>query len=160
MTTGTTTEASPPDLTAAIGSGMTAAVPFARTLGVVFREISPDHAVVVLPDRGDLHNHVGGPHAGVLFSLAETASGAVVLAAFGTGLDRWTPLAYHAEASYRAVATGEVSAEATLGRPADEVRAEFDATGKAKFPVSVTVRDAAETITTEVTVTWALRANR
>ena len=43
-----------------------------------------------LPDEADRHNHVGGPHAAMIFGLGETASGAVGLAAFGR-LRAWRP---------------------------------------------------------------------
>ena len=49
---------------------------FARTLCLEFGHISPERAVVVLPDRPELHNHLAGPHAGAIFSAGETATGA------------------------------------------------------------------------------------
>ena len=72
-------------------------------------------AVCVLPDREDLHNHVGGPHAGALFALGETASGAVVLGAFADQLGRATPLAVRADIAYQKLARGDVTATARLG---------------------------------------------
>lgn len=47
-----------------IGDLLAATVPMARTLCLEFGEITPDCAVVRLPDQADFHNHVGGPHAG------------------------------------------------------------------------------------------------
>ena len=49
-----------------------------------------------------------------MFTLGETASGAVVLAAFGQLLDRAVPLAVRAEIAYRKLAMGPVLATARL----------------------------------------------
>ncbi|HVA59615.1 MAG TPA: DUF4442 domain-containing protein [Mycobacteriales bacterium] len=146
------------------GEMLLSLVPFARTLGVSFDEVSAGRAVARLPDRTDLHNHVGGPHAGVLFSLGETASGAVILAAYADLIERALPVAAGGEIRYRAIAQGEVTAEAVPQRGRAEVLAELDAaaagTGKPpRIPVAVTIRDLAGNTTAEMSVTWALRPN-
>lgn len=142
-----------------VGEMLAATVPMARTLQLEFLETSPEQAVVALPDRSDFHNHVGGPHAGAMFTLGESASGAVVLAAFGDQLSRAVPLAVGAEISYRKLAMGRVTATATLGRPAAEVVAELDAGRRPEFPVSVALRRADGAVTGEMTVVWTLRPN-
>ena len=144
-------------------SGMTPlldVVPFARTLGIRFESVTPTSAVAVLPDTAEHHNHLGGPHAGALFTLAETASGAIVLAAFSSALDRAVPLAVRATIKYQKLAMGTVSAHASLQRPADAVLAELDAGQRPEFDVLVTLRNAEGTPTAEMTVTWTLRPNR
>jgi acyl-coenzyme A thioesterase PaaI-like protein len=163
-----------------VAAGILDAVPFARTLGVEFVELAPDGAggfrvVVRLPDSAATHNHVGGPHAGAMFTLGETASGAVVLAAFGHLLDRAVPLAVRADIAYRRLAMGPVRATARLARPAADVTAEFDAGTRPEFPVLIEIgteegggtggRSAAGegtgtgvgTVTAEMSVVWTLR---
>ncbi|WP_329106732.1 DUF4442 domain-containing protein [Micromonospora sp. NBC_01699] len=145
-----------------IAAGMLEAVPFVRTLGVEFVEIAPDGAdgvrvTVRLPDSPATHNHVGGPHAGALFTLGETASGAVVLTAFGALLDRAVPLTVTADIAYRKLALGPVRATARLGRPATEVIAEFDAGTRPEFPVRVEIGTEDGEPTAEMTVLWTLR---
>lgn len=142
-----------------IGEMMTATVPMARTLGLQFLETTSDRAVVALPDQGDYHNHVGGPHAGAMFTLAESASGAIVLAAFGDQLSRAVPLAVRAEIGYRKLAMGEVTATAELGRPAAEVVAELDAGERPEFPVHVAIRREDGAVTGEMSIVWTLRPN-
>ncbi|GHC33544.1 DUF4442 domain-containing protein [Streptomyces cinnamoneus] len=143
-----------------IGEAMAATVPMARTLNLVFEETTAERAVVRLPDQPDYHNHVGGPHAGAMFTLAESASGAIVLAAFGDQLSRAVPLAVRAEIGYKKLAMGPVTATAELGRPAADVVAELDAGERPEFPVrvSITREDGAET--GEMTVVWTLRPNK
>lgn len=143
-----------------VADGLLRAVPFARTLGFEIVEIAGGsdgvRAVVRLPDSPATHNHVGGPHAGAMFTLGETASGAVVLAAFGDLLDRAVPLAVRADIAYKRVAMGEVRATARLARPAHEVAAELAAGLRPEFPVVVEIGND-EGVTAEMTVTWTLR---
>ncbi|CAM5314528.1 hypothetical protein SPURM210S_00989 [Streptomyces purpurascens] len=90
---------------------LAATVPMARTLNLEFLETTPERAVVSLPDQSDYHNHVGGPHAGAMFTLGESASGAIVLAAFGTSSPRAVPLAVSAEIAYKKLAMGAVDGD-------------------------------------------------
>ncbi|MGV9566809.1 DUF4442 domain-containing protein [Streptomyces sp. NPDC003480] len=142
-----------------IGEMLAATVPMARTLKLEFLETTPEKAVVALPDQSDFHNHVGGPHAGAMFTLGESASGAIVLAAFGDQLSRAVPLAVSAEIAYKKLAMGPVTATATLGRPAAEVVAELDAGRRPEFPVLIAIQRGDGAVTGEMTVVWTLRPN-
>ena len=143
-----------------VPESMTAAVPWVRTCGIEFREVTADRAVTALPDQPGLHNHVGGPHAAMIFGLAETASGALGLAAFGSTAERAVPLVVSSTVRYLALARGPLTAEAVLTRPAAEVIAELDAGRRPEFTVDVTVRDAAGTATSAVSVVWTLKPLR
>ncbi|MFE7353239.1 DUF4442 domain-containing protein [Streptomyces sp. NPDC057543] len=142
-----------------VGEMLAATVPMARTLNLEFLETTAERAVVRLPDQADYHNHVGGPHAGAMFTLAESASGAIVLAAFGDQLSRAVPLAVKAEIGYKKLAKGVVTATATLGRPVAEVIAELDEGMRPEFPVAIEIRRADGAVTGEMTVVWTLRSN-
>src|SRR6478735_2533211 len=109
-----------------LGELLAATVPMVRTLNLQYLETTPERAVLSLPDQAEYHNHVGGPHAGAMFTLAESASGAIVLAAFGDQLGRAVPLPTVGEISFKKLARGVVTATATLGRPVTEVIAELD----------------------------------
>lgn len=141
-------------------AGLRAAIPFNGTIGVEYVEVGGERAVLRLPDRPDLHNHVAGPHAGAMFTLGEAASGAVVMAVFGDLLSRATPLAAGAEIAYKRLAMGPVTATAVLGRSRQEVVAELDEGATPQFPVTVTLATDDGTVTGEMTVRWALRPNR
>jgi acyl-coenzyme A thioesterase PaaI-like protein len=143
-----------------IGEMLAATVPMARTLNLEFLETTAQRAVVLLPDQPDFHNHVGGPHAGAMFTLAESASGAIVLAAFGDQLDRAVPLAVRAEIAYSKLAKGPVTATAELGRPAAEVVAALDKGERPEFPVEISLTRADGDETARMTVVWTLRPNR
>jgi uncharacterized protein (TIGR00369 family) len=129
------------------------------TLNLEFAETTAERAVVVLPDQPAFHNHLGGPHAGAMFTLAESASGAIVLTAFGDQLGRAVPLAVSAEIAYVKLAKGTVTATAELGRPVADVVAELDAGGRPEFPVQVSVRRADGAETARMSIIWTLRPN-
>ena len=101
----------------AIAQGMTQAVPFAGHLGLEITSIGEGEAVVVLPERAELTNHVGSQHAGALFTVAETASGAAFVGAFAERMGEVTPLARSAEISYEKIAKGPIEAKARSPSP-------------------------------------------
>lgn len=136
-------------------------VPFVKTLGLEYLELDASRAVLRMRDEPTFHNHVGGPHAGAMFTLAESASGAVVIGSFEDLLPTVTPLAASATITYVRLAKGAVTAEAVLGRPAQDVRAELAETGETvQFPVQVTLRTEDGRTNAEMTISWALRPNR
>ncbi|MFI2642538.1 DUF4442 domain-containing protein [Streptomyces sp. NPDC018610] len=142
-----------------IGEMLAATVPMVRTLKLEYLETTPERAVLALPDEEDYRNHVGGPHAGAMFTLGESASGAVVLAAFGDQLSRAVPLPVDARIAFKKLALGPVKATATLGRPIADVVAELDEGRRPEFPVSVLIERQDGAVTSEMTVVWTLRPN-
>lgn len=134
-------------------------VPMVGTLDLEFVELTPTTAVMVLPDQKPYHNHLGGPHAGAMFTLAESASGALVLSNFGDRLDTVTPLAVSAEIRYLAVAMGPVTATARMTRTAEEVLAELAEGKRPEFAVDIDL-SAGGSQTGQMTVVWTLRPNR
>ncbi|MBW4719823.1 DUF4442 domain-containing protein [Saccharothrix obliqua] len=143
-----------------VADAMKQAVPWVKTSGVEFSEVTGDRVVAGLPDDPATHNHVAGPHAAMIFGLGETASGAVAMAAFGPHMAKATPLVVRSEIHYRKLALGALRAEAVLGRPVAEVVAELDAGARPEFPVHVTITNAEGVPTAEMVVVWTLRPNR
>ena len=143
-----------------VGVAMQQAVPWVGTVGVEFGEITAERVVTRIPDAPGLRNHVGGPHAAMIFGLGETASGAVALATFADVMDRVTALPVRSEIAYQKIARGPLTAVAQLGRPAADVLAELDEGSRPEFPVDVSISDADGQETTRMTVVWTLRPNR
>lgn len=145
----------------AIRTLMPQLVPFVAHLGIEYDALDADRAVCSLRDEPTFHNHVGGLHAGAMFTLAETASGALVIAGFEDLINTGTtPLAAQATITYTRLAQGRVTATATMGRTTEEIRAELAETGRTvQFPVEVVLStDAGET--GRMTISWALRPPR
>jgi len=144
----------------AIAEGMTQAVPFAAFLGLEITEVSAGEAVVLLPQRAELTNHVGSQHAGALFTVAEAASGAAFVGAFAERLGEITPLARRAEISYEKIAKGPIEARSKLSVPAAEALATLDAEGKVEFPCEIELVDGSGTLVATATVGWHVRLNK
>jgi len=144
----------------AIAKGMTMAIPFAGHLGVTVTSMAEGEATALLPEGDELKNHVGSQHAGALFSVAETASGAAFVAAFAERMGEVTPLARSAEIAYEKIAKGPIEAKATLGLPKDEALATLDRDGKVEFPCQVLLTDADGTQVASATVNWHVRLNK
>ena len=140
----------------AIKESLPSMVPMVGTLDLAFMELTADSAIMKLPDQPAFRNHLGGPHAGAMFTLGESASGALVLANFADRLESVIPLAVSAEIRYRAVAMGEVTAEARmLATPVDVLKS-LDEGERPEFDIHIgftsTGRD-----TGQMSVTWTLK---
>jgi acyl-coenzyme A thioesterase PaaI-like protein len=144
----------------AIAQGMTQAVPFAGYLGLDITNVAAGEAVVVLPERAELTNHVGSQHAGALFTVAEAASGAAFVGAFAERMGEVTPLARSAEISYEKIAKGPIEARARLAVPAEEALATLDSAGKVEFPCEIELADGSGTQVATATVHWHVRLNK
>ena len=144
----------------AIAEGMTQAVPFAGHLGLGITRVGEGEAVVRLPDRVELTNHVGSQHAGALFTVAETASGAAFVGAFAERLGEVTPLARQADITYEKIAKGTIEATATLGIAKDDALATLDADGKVEFPCEVALTDESGNQVATATIRWHVRLNK
>ncbi len=144
----------------AIAQGMTEAVPFAGHLGLEITSVGAGEAVVLLPDRAELANHVGSQHAGALFTVAEAASGAAFVGAFAERLGEITPLARGAEISYEKIANGPIEATARLGVPREGALATLDAEGRVVFPCEVELADSEGRRVATATIQWHVRLNQ
>jgi acyl-coenzyme A thioesterase PaaI-like protein len=144
----------------AIAQGMTQAVPFAGYLGLEVTEVREGEALVVLPERPELTNHVGSQHAGALFTAAEAASGAAFVGAFAERMGEITPLARSADIAYEKIARGPIEASATLGLPKNEALATLDREGKVEFPCEVVLTDGDGTQVAVATIRWHVRLNQ
>jgi acyl-coenzyme A thioesterase PaaI-like protein len=143
----------------AIAAGIPQAVPFAGYLGLEITSVGEGEAVVLLPERQELTNHVGSQHAGALFTAAEAASGAAFLGAFAERLGEIRPLTRSAEISYEKIANGPVEARATLGVSAAKALETLDAEGKVVFPCEIVLTDSDGRQVASATVQWHVQLN-
>lgn len=127
-------------------------------LGVRAESIGRSRVVASLPDAAYLHNHVGGPHAGALFSVAESAAALMSGVVFGDLVGEYVLLVKDAQIHYRKLLRGTPYAEARFTGDEGAVRAALAENGRASFTIDVTIRDAAGTETGSMTATMALRA--
>lgn len=140
-----------------IAKSMGTAVPYIGHMGIEVTAIEEGAATAVLPDRPELHNHVGSQHAGALFGVAETASGAAFVGAFAARMGDLTPLARSAQISYLKVARGPIEAKAKLALPAADALATLDADGRVDFSVEVEMTDPEGRAVATATVDWNVK---
>lgn len=132
-------------------------VPMVGTLNIEYLELNADHALLRMEDQPAYHNHIGGIHAGAMFTLAETASGAIVLAEFGEMFDKLVPLAVEAKIRYLKPAMGSLTAEAVMDSTVADVLGQLDSGKRPEFTITVAIRNADGVQTGEMVILWTLK---
>ena len=133
--------------------------PFHATLGAKVVAIDHRSATLTLDCPEGLRNHLGGPHAGALFGLAETAAASVLLSVFDDLVRKGVlPVIKSAEIRYQRIAIGVVTAMATFAGDEQQVRAEVAEHGKSTFPVDVVITDSHGTQTTVMRAEMVLKS--
>lgn len=135
-------------------------LPFVRLLGISIDEIGAGTSKVSLPDDPKLHNHLGTQHAGALFTLAETASGAAMAGGFAELILGLRPVAKESRIQYQKVARGATRAEGRVPGDLVALKAQLAQDGKVAFPVAVDIFDSEGTLAAQVTVDWYLSRKR
>ena len=140
-----------------LGAAMAASVPFVATVGYQIIGIDGDDVTVTLPNRHQLHNHIGTAHAAAAFGAAETATGAVLLNAIGDRLGQVVPVLKDAQIKYTAPAAGVVSAVAKPRQnPSQAIDACLDE-GRALLDVDCVLYSEDGSVNAESAFTWYLR---
>lgn len=135
-------------------------VPMASTLNLEFGELNSTTAIATMPDQKPFHNHVGGPHAGAMFTLAESATGVLIFHNFGDVFDKATPLAVESTIKYLKLAMGPVTATATMGTPVEQVLQELEDGKRPEFDINVSIADEQGVETGQMVILWTLKPNR
>ncbi|UUZ56494.1 PaaI family thioesterase [Massilia sp. H-1] len=81
-------------------------LPFVQLLGIKIDAIGNGTSEVSMPADPKLNNHLGTSHAGALFTLAETASGAAMAGGFADLILGLRPVAKESRIQYQKVAKG------------------------------------------------------
>jgi acyl-coenzyme A thioesterase PaaI-like protein len=136
-----------------------ALVPFIGTVGLTIDEVGEGTATASLASRREVHNHIGTVHAGALYTVGESATGAVVLGLFGHLLPNVFIALKGATVAHSKAREGDLLATATLDGEPKALREAYDATGKADFSVDVVFTVEGTEVAT-VRYTWAVRAPR
>lgn len=132
-------------------------VPFARHAGVVVEEVAEGAATAALAETATSVNHIGSQHAGALFTLGETASGAAMAGLFADRLLAIRPLATQATIAYRKIAKGRIVGRARVqGDPAAH-REALDRDGRARFEVKVALENENGAEVATMTVEWDVK---
>ena len=134
-------------------------VPFIDTVGLSIDEVGPGTATASLTSRREVHNHIGTVHAGALYTLGESASGAVVLGVFGDKLPGVFIALKGATVAHTKARPGDLVARAAVDGEPEQLRAAYEAEGKVDFDVEVDVEVEGVEVA-NIRYTWAVRAPR
>jgi uncharacterized protein (TIGR00369 family) len=117
-------------------------VPFALHVGVQLHAVDDGSAHASLPEHPSTLNHIATAHAGAMFTLAETASGAAVAGAFAEQIFEVRPVVRSANITYLKVGRGELAANAKSRQDADSLRSTLNTEGRVDFTVDVVITNA------------------
>jgi uncharacterized protein (TIGR00369 family) len=143
-----------------IKAQMASTVPFVSFVGIELLELASGRAVAALDQRPETSNHLSTMHAGALFTLGETASGAAMAGTFAAMLLQVRPVAAEAQVRYLKVAKGRVQAMAKTTEPPETILASLEQDGVVRFTVDVDLIDAADAIVATMTIGWHISRRR
>ena len=135
-------------------------LPFVRLLGISIDDVGAGTSKVSMPEDPKLNNHLGTQHAGALFTLAETASGAAMAGGFAELILGLRPVAKESRIAYQKLARGATRAEGRVPGDLAALKAQLAQDGKVAFPVEVDIFDSEGTLAAQVTVDWYLSQKR
>ena len=135
-------------------------LPFVKLLGIQIDEIGAGTARSSMPEDDKLNNHLGSHHAGAMFTLAETASGAAMAGGFAELIMGLRPVAKEARIQYLKVAQGATHAKARVPGDIAALKQVLQSEGKVAFPVEVDILDSSDTLVAQVQVDWYLSVKR
>lgn len=125
-------------------------VRFVRTAGVRFLDLTEERALLTLPNRRKVQNHIHTAHAAAVALLGETATGAV----FGMSVpDDKIPLLKSMRIHYVKLSKGDLRAEAALSA-AERERIFSDEKGDIAVPVKITDQTGEATVESEFIWAW------
>ncbi|MBL8376816.1 MAG: YiiD C-terminal domain-containing protein [Burkholderiales bacterium] len=138
-------------------------VPFARLLDIAVDGIDAQQARARLPDRSELTNHVGSVHAGALFTLCESASGAALAGAIAEQIMQVRLLVRDAQIEYLKPARGTVLAGAQLAEDGATLLAALRRDGRVDVAIDVSAQtianDGRQIVVARASFNWQVRLN-
>ncbi len=136
---------------------MAKTVRFAAETGAEVVDIRADGAEARLSKTDKVGNHIGTVHAGAIFTLGETASGAAMSGLLADKVLELRPVAANASIQYVKTAKTDLLAHAKASIPADQALAAIETDGKVQFDVGVSIRDADDVEVATMTVAWHVK---
>ncbi|MGH1352442.1 MAG: PaaI family thioesterase [Methyloligellaceae bacterium] len=129
-------------------------VPFARHIGVEVLSVGDGVSECTVQLKPELLNHIGSAHAGVIFTLAETASGGAMGGALAPFMMEARPVVSNSSMEFLKVGKTTLTAHGKTEDDPAELRENLKTEGKIIFNVIVTIKDEEENDISVVKVTW------
>jgi acyl-coenzyme A thioesterase PaaI-like protein len=132
-------------------------IPFASHAGVVITDVASGRAEATLEQSDVSINHLKTQHAGALFTLGETASGAAMAGAIAPVLLVARPVASNARIAYVRSARGTITAIAQTTIAPEAIMAQLTESKRAIFDVAVDLTDTSGETVASMVVEWNVR---
>jgi uncharacterized protein (TIGR00369 family) len=139
---------------AAIKNQMGSTVPLAKHLSIELNEVGAGTATATLPDVKHNQNHIGSLHAGALYALGDTATGAAVAGVFGQKVLQLRVVVKDASTRFLKAARGPIVATAKVNGDPKALAREVEEAGKAELPVDVELTNAESIPVASMTFNW------
>jgi uncharacterized protein (TIGR00369 family) len=136
---------------------MAKSIPYADETGAEVVDIRSDGAEARLTKTEKVGNHIGTVHAGAIFTLGETASGAAMSGLLADKVLELRPVAAEASIQYLKTAKTDLIAYGKASIPAEQALAAIETDGKVQFDVGVSIRDADDVEVATMTVAWHVK---
>ena len=120
-----------------------ATIPYSGSIGARIEHLEPGHAVVVLPDRRRVRNHLNSVHAIALANMAELSTGLAMISGLPAGVNG---ILVGLNVTYEKKARGQLRAECRCTVPTGDTRQEV--------PIETEIKDLAGDVVTRATATW------
>lgn len=132
-------------------------VPFARFLGISVDGLDRGTAVTTLPPLPQHNNLVGSVHAGVLFTLCESAAGAALAGALLPAIMQTRFIVRDVRIHFVKPVRGSLTARAALVEEAVQLLETLRASHRALARVDVTAHAADGSLVAKASFDWSLR---
>ena len=143
-----------------VKTGMPTLVPMVGTLSLEFLKLDETTAVVRLPDQPEYHNHIGGPHAGAMFTLGESASGALGAGQFRRSSGARDTTGGRGQHRLQEGGDGAGRGNGGADQAGAEILAEVESGTRPEFRVDITIATDEGTVTGQMYVVWTLKLNK
>ena len=118
-------------------------IPYSGSIKARIEHLEPGHAVVFLPDRRRVRNHLNSVHAIALANMAELSTGLAMISGLPSGING---ILIGLNVTYEKKARGELRAECKCSVPTGNTRQEV--------PIEMFITDQAGDVVTRATATW------
>ena len=118
-------------------------IPYTGSIKARIEHLEPGHAIVVLPDRRRVRNHLDSIHAIALANMAELSTGLAMISGLPPGVNA---ILVGLTVSYEKKARGELRAECKCSVPTGDTRQEV--------AIDTEVKDKTGDVVTRAIATW------
>lgn len=118
-------------------------IPYTGSIKARVEHLQPGHAIVVLPDRRRVRNHLDSVHAIALANVAELSTGLAMISGLPPGVNA---ILVGLNISYEKKARGELRAECKCSVPTGDTRQEV--------AIETEVKDKAGDVVTRAIALW------